>query len=86
MLEEIKKLLRITGTDHDDEINGLIDEAKADLELAGVKVLIDDNNIKRAIRVYCKANFGIENPDRDALNKSYEMIKGHLNKTVELGS
>jgi hypothetical protein len=38
MLEEVKKLLRVTGTAFDDEVQGLIDECKEDLRLVGCTV------------------------------------------------
>jgi superfamily II DNA/RNA helicase len=89
MLEEIKKLLRITGTAFNDEVQGLIDECKEDLRLTGVRsetIDEDDIMIKRAIRTYCKANFGFENADRDRLLMSYEALKQHLKISVEYGS
>lgn len=89
MLEEVKKLLRITGTAFDVEIQGLIDECKADLRLSGVRtetVVETDVMIKRAIRTYCKANFGFENADKDGLLKSYESLKSHLILSVDYGA
>ena len=88
MLEEVKKLLRVTGTAFNDEINGLIDECKEDLRLSGVRSeTIDESDvmIKRAIRTYCKANFGFENADKDGLLKSYESLKSHLIISTDYG-
>ena len=65
MLEIIKQALRVSGNDLDEEITDLIEAAKADLILSGVhkdNVEDDDPLIKRAITVYCKANFGYEDP------------------------
>lgn len=89
MLAEVKKLLRITGTAFDDEVQGLIDECKEDLRLSGVRSeTIDESDvmIKRAIRTYCKANFGYENPDKDGLLKSYESLKSHLIISIDYGA
>ena len=89
MLEEVKKLLRVTGTAFDDEVQGLIDECKEDLRLSGVRSeTIDESDvmIKRAIRTYCKANFGFENSDKDGLLKSYESLKSHLIISIDYGA
>ena len=89
MLEEVKKLLRITGTAFDDEVNGLIDECKEDLRLSGVRAeTIDasDVMIKRAIRTYCKANFGFGQEDYERLMDSYNSMKSKLMTSVEYGS
>ena len=34
--------------------------------------------IKRAIILYCKANFGLDNKDSEKYNKSYDLLKQHL--------
>jgi len=89
MLEEIKKLLRVTGTAFNDEVQGLIDECKEDLRLSGIRsetIEEDDVMIKRAIRTYCKAHFGYENPDKDGLLLSYQSLKTHLMCSIEYGS
>ncbi len=79
MLEKIKGILRISDDDFNIEITGLINACKADLKLAGiVKDSDTDPLIERAISIYCKANFGIDNPDFDKYNTSYNMLKNHL--------
>jgi uncharacterized phage protein (predicted DNA packaging) len=82
MLNDIKTALRISHTALDTEILDLIEEARADLMLSGISDLKanDDKDplIKRAIKTYCKANFGFDNPDSDKLNRSYESLKNHL--------
>jgi uncharacterized phage protein (predicted DNA packaging) len=82
ILDDIKIALRISNTAFDAEINDLIAAARSDLKLSGVlesKVNDDtDALIKRAIVVYCKANFGWNNPDAERLQQSYNMLKCHL--------
>ena len=81
IIDDIKIVLRISNTAFDTEITDLIASAKADLGLSGVlddAILETDPLIKRAIITYCKANFGWDNPDSEKLQKSYEMLKGHL--------
>lgn len=81
LLDAVKKRLRISSSAFDDEVQDLIDAAKADLVLSGVgetKIIDTDPLIKRAVVVYCKAHFGWNNPDADRLQRSYEMLKEHL--------
>lgn len=81
ILDDARKALRITAADFDAEIQDLIDACKAELVLAGLapeKIIDTDPLIKRAIIVYCKANFGFGNPDAERFQQSYEMLKNHL--------
>lgn len=80
MLQKVKNALRISSIAFDDEITDLIESAKADLRLAGVYFddETDDPMISRAINVYCKANFGMDNPEADRFQDSYIMLKQHL--------
>ena len=94
LLDDMKTTLRLKTTAYDAEINDLISAAKADLQLSGISeskligldddpLIVDyDPLIKRAINVYCKANFG-NNPDADRLQKSYNLLKAHLSLSFE---
>lgn len=87
MLSDIKDALRVNSNDLDTEIQDLIDSAKADLILSGVnrnKIIDTDPLIKRAITVYCKANFGYEDPKHaDRFQDSYTSLKHHLTLSAE---
>lgn len=79
MLEKVKLALRIKNNKFDDEIIDLIEEAKSDLKLSGVAKIDDtDSLILRAIKTYCKANFGLANKDSEKYQKSYNSLKEHL--------
>jgi len=79
LLDEVKGVLRVSGTDFDTEVNDLIDACKLELSLSGVgKVEETDALIKRAIILYCKANFGWDNQEFDRFQKSYDLLKAHL--------
>lgn len=79
MLQKIKDALRVNGTDLDEEIQDLIEAAKADLRLAGITKDETDPLIIRAITIYCKAHFGYEEPAQAELfMKSYQALKTHL--------
>jgi uncharacterized phage protein (predicted DNA packaging) len=85
MIQDIKDALRVSGDDLDTEIQDLIDAAKADLILSGVrkdKVVDTDPLIKRAIIVYCKAHFGYDDMG-ERFAQSYESLKCHLALSTE---
>lgn len=90
MLAEVKPALRVTTTEFDTEIQGLIDAAVADLILAGVIPEKAQNTtdplIKRAVVTYCKAHFGYDNPDADRLMKAYDLLKQHLTLAEDYNS
>lgn len=79
MLEKVKLALRIKTYKLDDEIDGLIAACKVDLSISGVKnIEVTDPIIQRAIILYCKANFGLDNKDSEKYQKSYELLKQSL--------
>ncbi len=79
MLDSIRKALRISSSAFDDEIEDLIDEAVRDLETSGiVNISLDDALISKAIKTYCKANFGVDNKNSEKYQESYESIKNKL--------
>lgn len=87
MLVSVKDALRVSGVDLDGEIQDLIDGAKADLSLSGVertKILDTDPLIKRAVILYCKAQFGYDDPKiADRFQQSYTSLKQHLTLSAE---
>lgn len=79
MLEKVKLVLRIKTTLLNEEISDLIDACKVDLSISGIKVINEtDPLIQRAIIVYCKANFGLDNKDSEKYQLSYDMLKQSL--------
>lgn len=83
MLKKIKNALRIDGENHDEEIQDLIEAAKADLKLSGVKKISEDDPlIIRAITLYCKTHFGYDN-DSERFMQAYEALKIHLALSTE---
>lgn len=86
MLNDVKDALRESGKDPDNEVSDLIEAAKADLQLSGVrqeKIIDTDPLIKRAVINYCKAQFGYDNPEADRFQKAYDMLKQHLTLSAE---
>lgn len=79
MLEKVKLALRIKNNKLDFEINDLIESCKVDLSISGVRKIEEiDPIINRAIILYCKANFGLDNKDSDKYQKSYDLLKQSL--------
>lgn len=77
MLEKVKLALRIKHNALDDEINDLIESAKCDLRISGVKnISVTDVLIIRAVITYCKAEFDNENSER--YRQAYSSLKEHL--------
>lgn len=79
MLEKVKLSLRIKNNKLDLEINDLIEACKIDLSICGVRK-VDENDplIQRAIIIYCKANFGLDNKDSEKYQRSYDLLKQSL--------
>lgn len=79
MLEKCKNMLGVTDPEYNDEIQDLIDAAKADLGIAGVtqNEAETDPLIKRAVKTYVAANFGAPENYQQLLD-SYETQKKQL--------
>lgn len=81
LLEKVKQALRIRSNSVIiiDEINELIESAKLDLRISGVKKINEDDPlIVQAIKTYCKANYGLDNKDSEKYQESYNSLKQHL--------
>lgn len=79
MLEKVKVELRIKGSAFNDEIQSLIDAAKLDLSISGVANTTEaDKLVHRAIVLYCKAHFGVDNPNSEKYLESYTSLKTHM--------
>lgn len=80
LLDEMKIALRVSGTDFDSEVSGLIAEAKQHLVSRGIEesyVDADDTPapVERAVRCYVKAMFGFDNDDKDFFLKQFEQAE-----------
>lgn len=87
LIDDVKSALRISNNSFDGELTILISAAASDLILAGVTSAkansLTDPLIQRAVIVYCKANFGLDNPDAEKYQKSFDSLKMHLTLTDE---
>ncbi len=79
MFEKIKRNLRVTINAFDEDIKDLIKSAKKDMETHGVEKINDDDPlIIRAVDLYCKGHFYLDNKDSEKYIKSYESLRDHL--------
>ena len=79
MLDKVKLALRIKSNKLDSEITDLIEAAKIDLSISGVRNIQEtDPIIIRAVILYCKANFGLSNADSEKYQNSYDLLKMSL--------
>lgn len=81
MLDKVRNALRISTITNDainQELEDLIEAAKLDLKIAGVKIPKDiDALVTKAIITYCKMSFGLPE-DYDRLKRSYDEQKAQL--------
>lgn len=87
LIDDVKDVLKESGAESTVEIQDLIDFAKADIKSVGVleeKIIETDMMIKRAINLYCKANFSYEDPKiSERFQTQYESLKTHLALSIE---
>lgn len=80
LLDACRAALRIPAfcNDFDEEIADVIDAARAELVAGGVSDVKahddEDGRVRLAIKVYVKANFGMDNPDAERFMKSFETM------------
>lgn len=88
LLSEARLALRISAEAYDSEIVGIIDAARDDLKLSGVSAAAledPDPLVRRAIVVYCKAHFGLDNADSEKYMESFRSLETHLALSSEYG-
>lgn len=81
MLEKIKLSLRITNNLFNDELLDLISTCKKDMKRVGInkdRIIDNDPLIKRAIILFCKAEFGMDNKDYKIYKKAYEELRDSI--------
>ena len=91
LLDACREALRIPAdcTAFDAEVEDLIEAARAAMRAGGVSgaVAADDSNgtVRLAVKVYCKANFGMDNPDADRLSQSFGDLLTMMRGSSEFG-
>jgi len=82
LLDDVKQALRITGSEHNGEIEDLIAAAKAEFVRVGLdpkKVeAASEPLIKLAIINYCRAQFDWDHPNIDRLQRTIQQLQANL--------
>lgn len=76
LIDQVKKRLRINGTQFDDEICQLMEYVEADLKSLGVlekHIQNKDPIIEQLVYVYCKSKFGLHD-NFEKFENSYNII------------
>jgi len=86
-IDDIRKYLRVSSSSTDGEIKDLIQAARDDLVLGGLKAVKVRNEsdalIKRAVGTYVKAEYGLDNADSEKYRASYVDLKNRLSLSDE---
>lgn len=84
LLPQVRLALRMKSHAYDQEILHLITCCFTDLSIGGVETInIDDPLLKRAMALYCKANFGYDDPQH--YRQAYEDLKLTMTLAREYG-
>lgn len=87
LLSQVKKTLRETSTDFDEEISSYIEACATDLMDAGILSSFFsasdsdwecDSRILQAVRWYCLSVFGLYNADMEKYATAYNSLKATL--------
>lgn len=91
MLDDVRRELRVTSSAFDAEIENLIAAAKMDMILSGVSesavnAPYPQALVRHAVILYCKARFGLDNPDSEKYMASFRSIEADLALSAEYRS
>jgi hypothetical protein len=83
LIDDVKTALRLSASAYDDEISDLISAAQEALVMGGVSgeaatAATPAAPVKQAIILFCKANFGLDNPDSEKYERSFWLAIGRL--------
>lgn len=88
LIDTVRQALRIRATALDAEIAVLIDACKADMAMAGVsRIDEEDPSFMAACIQYCKANFGQDSEEstRERWEKCYKALRDSMAMSKEYG-
>ena len=84
IMDDVKLNLRISHGSMDNEVLDLIESAKMQMGISGIKVISEiDALTKRAIILYCKANFGLDNKDSEKYQLRFDSLITHMSMCPE---
>ena len=77
LLEDMKRILRVSASELDPEVQLLIDAARDDMARAGVPADVIDQEgplVVHAVALFCKARFGYDNSEAPRFDESYRSL------------
>lgn len=83
-VEQIRKKMRISHDNMDEEIAGNMKAARLDMSRVGVNVKKNNALIDKAVELYCKAQFDYLGKG-EQFQKNYERIRDAMSMTEEYG-
>lgn len=84
IMDDVKLNLRISHGSMDNEVLDLIESAKMQMGISGIKVISETDALtKRAIILYCKANFGLDNKDSEKYQARFDSLVTHMSMCPE---
>ena len=85
LIEAAKMDLKLSGVNVNKTVTETVipEPTEENPEPEPVEIQVMDPLIKRAIMVYVKANFGLNNPDAENFQQSFWMLKAHLSLSQE---
>lgn len=78
-IDKLRNAIRISNSKADEEIKDLLEACKVDLSMKGIKKIDEkDPIIFQAIKLYVKANFGLDNKESEKYTKAYEGLRDSI--------
>ena len=74
LIEKMRKRIRVMSASSDEEIDGLIETCRKELEMAGVYGDESDSTYYQAIVLYCKGNYGYDD-DTERFQLAYAKLR-----------
>lgn len=77
LLDDMKRILRVSASELDPEVQLLIDAAREDMARAGVPAEVIDREgalVTHAVALFCKARFGYDNSEAARFDESYRAL------------
>ena len=84
LIEKMRKRIRVMSASSDEEIDGLIETCRKELEMAGVYGDESDPTYYQAIVLYCKGNYGYDD-DTERFQTAYAKLRDAMSLSGDYG-
>lgn len=91
LVEELARIARVSFEKGKQELEGLVESCRREMELAGIYGDENDPTYRQAIRLYCKGNYGYDD-NAERFIAAYEALRdtmalsGEYRKEAQHGS